>query len=194
MKLKSFSTMAKSITTRTSSGSVATVKNDCCFWARLLVIARNREINLEHVVTYSLRPFPRAPATDSGCLVKTVKSKLLHVLEQEAKVPLIEQIPSNSATIVDGMASLQMMKKRNITETFGELAVVILKNVIDIAVHNKSQRIDFVTDRHPVVSTKNAERSQRAASGTYVVSILSEQQKIPKQRKKFMSVGVIKND
>ena len=46
MKLKSFNTMAKSTTTRTSSGSVVTVKNDCRFWARLLLIARNRDINL----------------------------------------------------------------------------------------------------------------------------------------------------
>jgi hypothetical protein len=189
MKLKSFNTMAKSTTTRTSSSSVVTVKNDCRFWARLLLIARNRDINLEHVFTYSLRPYPRALATDSGCLVKTVKSKLLHVLEQEAEVPLIEQIPSNSATIVDGMALLQMLKARNIPETFGQLADVVLKNVIDIAVYNKSQRVDFVTDRYPTVSTKNAERLHRAASGTYVVSILSDQQKVPKQWKKFMSVG-----
>ncbi|CAB4002634.1 Hypothetical predicted protein [Paramuricea clavata] len=189
MKLKSFSTMAKSTTTRTSSGSVVTVKNDCRFWARLLVIARNRDINLEHVFTYSLRPYPRALATDSGCLVKTVKSKLLHVLEQEAEMPLIEQIPSNSATIVDGMALLQMLKARNIPETFGQLADVILKNVIDIAVYNKSQRVDFVTDRYPTVNTKNAERLHRAASGIYAVSILSDQQKVPKQWKKFMSVG-----
>ena len=165
------------------------MKNDCRFWARLLLIARNLDINLEHVFTYSLRPYPRALATDSGCLVKTVKSKLLHVLEQEAEMPLIEQIPSNSATIVDGMALLQMLKARNIPETFGQLADVVLKNVIDIAVYNKSQCVDFVTDRYPTVSTKNAERLHRAASGTYAVSILSDQQKVPKQWKKFMSVG-----
>lgn len=108
-------------------------------------------------------------------------------------MPLIEQIPSNSATIVDGMALLQMLKARNIPETFGQLADVVLKNVIDIAVYNKSQRVDFVTDRYPTVSTKNAERLHRAASGTYTVSILSDQQKVPKQWKKFMSVAFMKN-
>ena len=82
-----------------------------------------------------------------------------------------------------------MLKARNIPETFGQLADVILKNVIDIAVYNKSQCVDFVTDRYPTVSTKNAERLHRAASGTYAVSILSDQQKVPKQWKKFMSVG-----
>ena len=149
MKLKSFNTMAKSKATRTSSGS-----------------------DLQHVFTYSLRPYPRALATDSGCLVKTVKSKLLHVLEQEAMVPLIGQIPTNSATIADGMALLQMLKAKNIPETLGQLADVVLKNVIVIAVYNKSRRVDFVTDRYPAVSIKNAERLHRAASGTCTVSIL----------------------
>ena len=189
MKLKSFNTMAKSKATRTSSGSVVMLKNDCRFWARLLMIARNRDVDLQHVFTYSLRPYPRALATDSGCLVKTVKSKLLHALEQEAMVPLIEQVPTNSAAIVDGMALLQMLKAKNIPETFGQLADVVLKNVIDIAVYNKSRRVDFVTDRYPAVSIKTAERLHRAASGTYTVSILGDQQKVPKQWKKFLSVG-----
>ena len=153
------------------------------------MIARNRDVDLQHVFTYSLRPYPRALATDSGCLVKTVKSKLLHLLEQEAMVPLIEQIPANSATIVDGMALLQMLKAKNIPETFGQLADAVLKNVIDIAVYNKSPRVDFVMDRYPAVSIKNAERLHRAASGTYTVSILGDQQKVPKQWKKFLSVG-----
>ena len=154
MKLKSFNTMAKSKATQTSSGSVVMVKNDCRFWARLLKIARNRNVDLQHVFTYSLRPYPRALATDSGCLVKTVKSKLLHVLEQDAMVPLIEQIPTNSAAIVNGMALLQMLKAKNIPETFSQLADVVLKNVIDIAVYNKSRWVDFVTDRYPAVSIK----------------------------------------
>ena len=49
--------------------------------------------------------------------------------------------------------------------------------------------VDFVTDRYPEVSTKNVERMSRATTGTYVFSILGEQQKVPKQWKKFMQVG-----
>ena len=186
MKLKCFNTMAKSRATRTSSGSVVTVKNDCRFWARLLMIARNQDIDLEHIFTYSLRLYPRALAADSGCLVKTVKSKLLHVLEQEAKVPLIDQIPPNSATIVDGMALLQMLLARNFPETFGQLANVILKNVIDIAVYNKSQRVDFVTDRYSTVSIKNAER---LLWHIYCLNTWCSTKSSTKQWKRLMSVG-----
>ena len=54
MKLKTFKSMAKSKKVKTSSGSTVTVKNDARFWARLLVIAKNRNIDLKNVFTYSL--------------------------------------------------------------------------------------------------------------------------------------------
>jgi uncharacterized protein YbdZ (MbtH family) len=189
MKLKTFKSMAKSKKVKTSSGSTVTVKNDARFWARLLVIAKNRNIDLENVLTYSLRAYPRALATDCGGLVKTAKSKLLHILEQEAGEPLIEQIPQNSTTVIDGMALLQALNSKDIPDTFGQLAEILLKKIIAIAVFNKSRRVDFITDRYPEISTKNVERMSRATSGTNVFSILGEQQKVPKQWKKFMHVG-----
>ena len=112
MKLKTFKSMAKSKKVKTSSGSTVTVKNDARFWAGLLVIAKNQNIDLENVLTYSLRAYPRALATDCGGLVKTTKSKLLHVLEQEAEEPLTDQIPRNSITIIDGMALLQALNTK----------------------------------------------------------------------------------
>ena len=154
-----------------------------------MVIAKNRDIDLKNVFTYSLRAFPLALATDCGGLVKTSKSKLLHSLEQEVEEPLIEQIPQSSSTVIDGMALLQALKAKDLPETFGDLAEIVLKKIISIAAFNNSQRVDFVTDRYPEVSTKNVERVSRATSGTYVFSILGEQQKVPKQWKKFMQVG-----
>ena len=189
MKLKTFKSMAKSKKVKTSSGSTVTVKNDARFWARLLVIAKNQDIDLKNVFTYSLRAFPLALATDCGGLVKTSKSKLLHSLEQEVEEPLIEQIPQSSSTVIDGMALLQALKAKDLPETFGDLAEIVLKKIINIAAFNNSQRVDFVTDRYPKVSTKNVERVSRATSGAYVFSILGEQQKVPKQWKKFMQVG-----
>ena len=106
------------------------MKNDVHFWARLLVIAKNRNVNLEHVLTYSPRACPRALATYCGGLVKTSKSKLLHILEQEAGEPLIVQVPESSSTVIDGVALLQAMNAKDIPDTFG----VILKKIIAIAV------------------------------------------------------------
>lgn len=190
MRLRTFKSMAKPTTAKTASGALVPIKNDCRFWARLVLIAKNRSIDLEEVFSYTLRTYPRALATDNGGLNKTAKSKLLHVLEQEAEVPLVEEIPAtNTATIVDAMALLQMMNAKEIPETFGELADSILKKVIGIAVKNQSSRIDFVSDRYPPLSTKNAERLNRAVLGTQAVAILGGIQRVPKQWKKFLNLG-----
>ena len=50
-------------------------------------------------------------------------------------------------------------------------------------------RIDFVCDTYPVVSIKNAERCQRAKGGTFIVKNITGKQKVPRQWKKFLSVG-----
>ena len=63
----------------------------------------------------------------------------------------------------------------------------VLKKVIHIARYNNSERVDFVSDRYPVVSTKNTERINRAASGTKSVMILNGNQKVPRQWK-FLNV------
>jgi hypothetical protein len=166
MKLRTFRTIAKPIAAKTTSGKIVPIKNDCKFWARLVLIAKNRKIDLQKVFSYSLRSYPRALASDCGGLNKTTKSKLLHVLEEEADQPLIDAIPQQSTTIIDAMALLQMLTVKDIPGTFTELADHILKRVLCIARYNKSERVDFVSDRYPIVSTKNAERLHRASSGT----------------------------
>ena len=87
------------------------------------------------------------------------------------------------------MALLQMLTVKDIPGTFTELADHILKRVLCIARYNKSERVDFVSDRYPIVSTKNAERLHRASSGTQSVTILNGNQKVPKQWKKFLNLG-----
>jgi hypothetical protein len=94
MKLRIFKTMAKPKATKTASGKIVPIKNDCKFWARLVLIAKNRNVDLHEVFSYSLRSYPRALASDSGGLNKTAaKSKLLHVLGSEANQPLVDVIP-----------------------------------------------------------------------------------------------------
>ena len=65
---------------------------------------KSRNIDMKEVLTYSLRKFPSPIATVDGKLVKTPKSKLMHVLESLVEDPTIESIPSNNALILDGMA------------------------------------------------------------------------------------------
>ena len=82
-----------------------------------------------------------------------------------------------------------MLSVKDIPGTFAQLADQVLKKVIHIARYNNSERVDFVSDRYSVVSTKNAERINRVASGTQSVTILNGNQKVPHQWKKFLNVG-----
>ena len=50
-------------------------------FARLLLIAKSRKVDMEVVLSYSLGPYPLSLATTSGSLVKTAKSKLFDILE-----------------------------------------------------------------------------------------------------------------
>ena len=142
---------------------------------------------MKEVLTYSLQKFPSPIATVDGKLVKTPKSKLMHVLESRVDDPTIESVPSNNALILDGMALIQMMK--HIPNTFGKLVEIILGRILSLASNSKSTRVDFVCDTYPEVSIKNMERSSRADEGSTVVRILGADQKVPRQFKKFLSVG-----
>ena len=67
--------------------------------------------------------------------------------------------------------------------TFKELADVVLEQLVSAAVFHSSKRLDFVTNRYPSLSTKTAERQKRA------LKIYGPSQDVPKQWKKFLSLG-----
>ncbi len=186
-KLNTFSTMERKAKVKTSKGQIVELKNDLKFVSRLLAVGKARNIDMKDVLTYSLRKFPSPIATVDGKLVKTPKSKLMHVLEGRVEDPAIECIPSNNALILDGMALIQMMK--HIPDTFGTLVEVILGRILSLASNSKSARVDFVCDTYPDVSIKNIERNNRASEGSTVVRVLGADQKVPRQFKKFLSVG-----
>ena len=85
------------------------------------------------------------------------------------------------------MAMLQALK--NLPNTFGELAVTILKNIITLASKFGCRRIDVVCDRYPDQSIKGAERLSRGSAGAAVIDIYGETQKNPRQWKKFLRSG-----
>ena len=89
--------------------------------------------------------------------------------------------------MIDAMALLQTLN--SIPGTFGELAELIVKKLLASAHSSNSPRVDFVCDRYPEVSIKGQERSKRAEAGGTFGKILGPNQKVPKQYKKFLSVG-----
>ena len=75
-----FST-GKKVIVKDSKGKEINLKMNRDLFARLLLIAKHRKVDLELVLSYSLGTYPLSLATTSGSLVKTAKSKLLEILE-----------------------------------------------------------------------------------------------------------------
>lgn len=85
------------------------------------------------------------------------------------------------------MAILQCMK--DTWKKFGEFANSTFVYLVNLAQKWGASRIDFVADRYPQQSIKNAERSKRATQGVQKVHIFSKDQNLPKQWKKYLSAG-----
>jgi hypothetical protein len=186
-KLRTF--VAKKHSMKDCKGQQIAVKSTRDFFARLLIISKTREINLKELLSYSLCDYPLALSTVSGSLVKTAKAKMLELLEDMACNPVVERehVEQNNALIVDAMAILQCMKGK--WKTFEEFAESTFLYLVNLAHKWGASRIDFVADRYPQQSIKNAERSKRATQGVQKIHILRKEQNLPKQWKKYLSDG-----
>lgn len=180
---------SKKIAVKDNKGQHLAVKTSRDLFARLLVISRTREIDLKGLLTYSLTDYPLSIATTSGDLIKTAKSKMFEILEGAANNPVVdvESLGEGNAIIVDALAVLQVMKGK--WKTFGDFADAVFAYLANLCRRYKAVRLDFVADRYPEVSIKNAERARRAKQGVQKVHIFSKDQDIPKQWKKYMSSG-----
>lgn len=192
-KLRTFSSMSKVISTKNSNGSNCSLKNDRDLFARLLLIARSRDIDMQQLLSYALKSAPLPLANFNGSMVKTDKAKLMHAIEESVPDPVVTQVPALNALLVDAMALLQQLTKLD-AKTFGDFADEILSLLISMAKHRQSSRVDFVCDRYPKASIKGSERERRAHTGSQVVRIYGREQKRPKQWKKFMAEGVNKEE
>lgn len=85
------------------------------------------------------------------------------------------------------MAVVQAIKEK--WKTFGEFADAMFVYLVKLAQQRNSTRLDFVSDRYPEISIKNAERTRRAVQGAQKVHILNKDQCVPKQWKKYLSCG-----
>lgn len=192
INLQTFSAMGKKVTTKSRRGEIVAMKNSKNLFGKMLLIAKSRDLKMDEVLKYSLRPFPGSLATSDGDIVKTAKMKLLKAIEEEVDDVTVHFPVGDKACILDGMAMMQTLAA--IPSTFGELALEILVKVVNAAVYSGCKRVDFVCDRYPKQSIKNLERQRRSVSGIYQTRIYSNQQKVPRQWKKFMSSGENKEE
>ena len=92
-----------------------TIAADRDLFARVIISAKSVDINLREVLSYELSTFPHLLAHADGTLKKTTKSAHLTELEKEVDVQPKLPSPTEGVTIaymMDGIASVQMMKKK----------------------------------------------------------------------------------
>ena len=98
---------------------------------------------------------PSTGSATDGSLKKTAKSSLAKELQKDALAA--ENLPSQSACIIDGMVMVQRLKGHQ--KTFREVADMLLTMVLREGA--SSARIDAVLDVYRKISIKNAEREKR---------------------------------
>ncbi len=128
------------------------LKGDSSLFARLLVIAQVRHMDMREVLKYELGPMPWSLACVGGGLVKTTKSSLVPLLEQKRTS---DAAVGATCYVIDAMAMLQAMTA--IPATFAELASKIMRNIISAA--GSASRIDLVADQYPTLSIKGKQYS-----------------------------------
>lgn len=123
-------------------------KRPSTLFARMLVVAQRRQMDLRKVLQYELGPVPWSLATPGEGLVKTPKSALVPALEKDhATTDLTTRC---TACVIDAMALLQSMSLTG--GTFAELACKIMDAVLGCA--GPAERIDVVADQYPTKSIK----------------------------------------
>ena len=136
----------------------------------MVLIAQTRKnLDMRVVFAHPLGPLPWSLANEDGSIRKTNKAILARTLQKDIQA---ENIPTPSATIIDGMALIQKMKGDQ--KTFGQIANALLLSALREGTH--SQRIDIVFDVYQPYSIKHLERMRRKMnSGIQYKRITSQQ-------------------
>ena len=149
--------MNKKVELRKGTAKEIVLKANRALFAQMIVIAEARQLSMQEVLSHPLGPLPWALATPDGSLKKTAKSSLAKELQDGA--PAVENVPPQSACIIDGMALVQRIKGDQ--KTFREVADMLLTMVLREGA--SSARIDAVFDVYRKISIKNVEMEKRGA-------------------------------
>ena len=166
LKIKTFSSMAKKFAVSKQKDKTVTVNADRKLFGRLLVAARNRDIDLKEVLSYELCGVPVALVHPDGSLRKTTKSTLMYVLENN--VTCRSSLPSSqhpTACLIDAMALVQIVKSAR-SATFSQLSQKYQDIVTSKFHQNSHTRVDLIFDQYRPVSIKaqgNAAREENQA-------------------------------
>ena len=161
LKLKTFAAMAVERKISTSKQKTVNIRAERNLLGQLLILSQSNDISFDKLFQFSLSPVPWSLGTADGCLAKTDKSQLMHVIEQEFKHDVIILEPQRSVFVVDGNALIRSLTR--LPDTFGEFAHVVFQAL------PKCSTVHFVTDSYYPQSIKTLERQRRGTCAVHVV-------------------------
>lgn len=186
-KLKTFSHMCRKKEVKTQTGRAVILKADRSLFGRIIVMAQSRNLQMADILSYPLGPMPWALATPEGLPRKTNKAILAKALYKD--VTPEEEMPLNSASVIDGMMLVQKVKGDQ--NTFGDIAQTVFAMVMKEG--GSSQRIDIVFDQYHELSIKNSERSVRGEQhGSSLQNVTPNQ--LVRQWRSFLNQSVNKTN
>ena len=194
-KTPTFVNMSKSLT---SNKPDKTMMDSEVLFRRLLAVSKQRDVNLEQVLSHELAPVPPSLFNDDGTMRKTTKADLAKKLESNCDEIQVLAVSHDNRTayIVDGMALLQALDESKF-DTFNDLGLVVKLIIQSLLSSNLGvTSVTLVFDRYDSdISIKQQERDRRAGrdtTPTYVISgrrIGSKLPKIYEKRHKQVSTG-----
>ena len=126
-KTPTFVNMSKSLT---SNKTYNIMMDSEVLFRRLLAVSKQRDVNLEQVLTHELAPAPQSLFIDDGTMRKTTKADLAKKLESncdETQV-LAASHDNHNAHIINGMALLQALGESKF-DTFNDLGLVVMQRI-----------------------------------------------------------------
>ena len=189
LKVETFASLSKKKKIRTADEKILTANAYRDLFARLLIAANSRGVQLREVRSYELATVPYSLAYVDGSMRKATKSVLLAELEKCVEVLPRLPVQENTSTayILDGMAIVQMMKAGG-AERFGKLAEKYYQYITSPFQQPGCNRVDVVFDRYDKpYSIKGNERERRGASSALEIKIIGPSTPVPKQWNKYIS-------
>ena len=101
-----------------SKGNETVLRAARNLFARMIIMAESRQLQMQEVLCHPLGPLPASLATSNGLPRETNRAQLGRELEKLVQPTVV--VPSPSAYLIDGMSLIQKLKVDHLT--FGEIA------------------------------------------------------------------------
>ena len=131
---------------------------------RLMAVSKQRDVNLEQVLSHELAPVPSSLFNDDGTMRKTTKGDLAKKLESncdEIQVLAVSH-DNHTAYIIDGMTLIQPLDELKF-DTFNDLGLVVMQIIQSLLTSNLGvTSVTLIFDRYDCeISIMQLERDRR---------------------------------